>query len=328
MDNKLETLVYITGSGRSGSTLLDMLLSTHPDIAALGEVHRFSMSLGRKSAPHRCTCGDVIDECEFWSAVIEKLKLENIDPYMLKTTWKSYEYIGDNHDGTNIIEHVPPQTLLKTRVNLFNIFLSLGLSKVIDVLSSRVANFQEGVKIAEDSWFLYEKTCEVNAKKILIDGSKTPGRLLALMAFNRHQVPIKVIYLCRDGRAVAHARMKRQGLSMRSAVKIWVIEHKKISIALRRFAGDIHYVKYEDLCVNTGDTLQEIFTHIGADGLCDNKSFRDSSHSLGGNPMRLRSSEREIILNEQWKDELSREELNCFESIGGGLNKKLGYGGR
>lgn len=328
MDNKLETLVYITGSGRSGSTLLDMLLSTHPDVAALGEVHRFSMNIGREEAAYRCTCGKTLENCEFWSAVIDRLKFERVNPYNLKTTWKTNEGIGLNSDQTNIIELVPSTSFIKDRINWFNLFLSFQLPKVISFLAPVVQNFSEGMEITKNSWFLYKKICEVNNKKIIIDGTKTPGRLMALMRFNPEKVPIKVLYLCRDGRAVAHARMKRQGLSMRSAVKIWVIEHKKISIALRRFAGDIHYVKYEDLCVNTGDTLQEIFTNIGADGLCDNKSFRDSSHSLGGNPMRLRSSEREIILNEQWKDELSREELNCFESIGGGLNKKLGYGGR
>lgn len=323
---KIESLVYITGSGRSGSTLLDMLLSTHPDIAALGEVHRFSMNLGMEAVPYQCTCGEAIENCMFWRAVLDQIRSDNLDPYILKTTWRINESIGVDQDGTNIVENVPSKSFLDSKINIFNVFLSFGMRKLILMLSPLVLNFREGLKIANDSWYLYEKVCEAHNKKIAVDGTKTPGRLLALMAFNRYQTPVKVIYLCRDGRAVTHARMKRQGLNMNDAVKIWVMEHKKISIALKRYKDNIPlFIRYEDLCAETGIIMRKVFSYIGVRDLAQNESFRDSSHSLGGNPMRLRRSETKIVINEKWKSELSQEELDEFEKIGGKLNRELGY---
>lgn len=325
MSKELQTLVYITGSGRSGSTLLDMLLSTHGDIAALGEAHRFSMNLGKTTAPFRCTCGETVEHCQFWSKVLDMLEKEKIDPCQLKTTWLENELIGENEDGTNIIEFVPETNIFHMKVNFFNLLLGLKLERLVKLLAPIVGNFKEGINISDNSWKLYELVCRANNKEIIIDGSKTPGRLLGLQAFNKKNYPIKVLYLCRDGRAVTHARMKRQGLSMKEAAQIWVTEHKKISIALNIHKGQLLKVKYEDLCIDPSKVLKKVYGFIGAKGVVEKVSFRDSSHSLGGNPMRLRKSERKIVLNDAWKGDLSQSELEIFEDIGGSLNRVLGY---
>ncbi len=323
---KLKTLVYVTGSGRSGSTLLDMLLSTNSGIAAMGEVHRFSMNLGRDTVPFRCTCGEVLYKCPFWKVVIDEIISDNKNPKDIKTTWVENESIGENEDGTNIIEYVPPRKIFGGGVNLFNFFLSVGLQKLIVFLAPIVPSFKEGIKMIEDSWYLYEKICDSHDKKILVDGTKTPGRLLGLKAFNRSNTSIKILYLCRDGRAVTHARMNRQKLSMKDAARIWVVEHRKIAIACRSIPrSDILYVKYEDLCLQTSKTLDVIYDFIGAERQGDYSDFRDTSHSLGGNPMRLRESEREISLNEKWREEISNRDEIEFQKIGGRVNQKLGY---
>ncbi|MCU7850753.1 MAG: sulfotransferase [Candidatus Thiodiazotropha sp. (ex Monitilora ramsayi)] len=320
----MRNLVYITGSGRSGSTLLDMLLSTHPDVAALGEVHRFSINLRNEDTPFRCTCGETLLNCKFWRAVLDKLVKDGIDPYNLLTTWSKYNNIEQNTEGTNIVEDIPPKALF-SKLDLFNIFLTLGLSGIIKSTAPFIKRFHEGINIAENSWLLYEKICEAHNLNVTVDGTKSPGRLLSLMTFNNKQIPVKVIYLCRDGRAVTHARMNRQGLSMDYCVKAWVAEHKKISLALKHYAGQPLILKYEDLCTRTTEEMSRIFDYIQVHGDSDYSLFRESSHSLGGNPMRLRKSENTIRLNEKWKSELSKDNLKTFELKGGRLNKRLGY---
>ena len=43
------TIIYIAGIGHSGSTLLDVLLGSHPDICGVGEIGR--LFLPRPAAP-------------------------------------------------------------------------------------------------------------------------------------------------------------------------------------------------------------------------------------------------------------------------------------
>lgn len=57
-------LIYIGGYGRSGSTLLESLLATRPDVLACGEV----VCCLRRRVERRCTCGKPRQSCEVWRA--------------------------------------------------------------------------------------------------------------------------------------------------------------------------------------------------------------------------------------------------------------------
>ena len=57
-------LVYIGGYGRSGSTLLESLLATRPDVLACGEV----VSCFREPSDRSCTCGKTRYDCDVWGA--------------------------------------------------------------------------------------------------------------------------------------------------------------------------------------------------------------------------------------------------------------------
>ena len=64
-------LIYIVGMGRSGSTLLDILLDAHSQVRALGGVRR----LAHYARKHPCPCGSPsFWECPFWSQVNEELQ--------------------------------------------------------------------------------------------------------------------------------------------------------------------------------------------------------------------------------------------------------------
>ena len=318
----MEKLAYITGSGRSGSTLLDMLLSTNSDIAALGEVHRYSISFNKITNAHLCTCGETIEECPFWTKVSREIQKKGKAPEELKTAWEQYEKIPENPKGDNIIEYLPPKHYLQ-RANFFNILLSARLSFLFPYAKFISKKIRQGDKIFKDSWDLYECVAGAQDAKVVVDGSKTPGRLMGLCAYKRK--PVYVIYLCRDGRAVTHARMKRQGVSMEYAAKAWVLEHKKIFRALRAYNTSRLFIKYEALCKNTDQVLSTISAFLDVDDCFDKGGFRSESHSLGGNPMRKRTQERKIKLDEKWKIEMSKDDQNTFNKIAGAMNLKLGY---
>jgi hypothetical protein len=63
------TIVYILSRGHSGSTLLDLLLSSHPQIQSVGELKQ----IARREDPS-CSCGvERVRECPFWTDVSERL---------------------------------------------------------------------------------------------------------------------------------------------------------------------------------------------------------------------------------------------------------------
>lgn len=64
-------LIYIVGMGRSGSTLLDILLDAHSQVRALGGVRR----LAHYARKHPCPCGaESFYQCEFWGSVNAELQ--------------------------------------------------------------------------------------------------------------------------------------------------------------------------------------------------------------------------------------------------------------
>lgn len=62
-------LVYIGGYGRSGSTLLEYLLTAQPKVVACGEVERHLRQFGRRKV---CTCGRLSKKCPVWKAFQHK----------------------------------------------------------------------------------------------------------------------------------------------------------------------------------------------------------------------------------------------------------------
>src|SRR3712207_1957583 len=98
-------VLAITGLGRSGSTILDIVLGNHPDIESVGEVTRVIRTgwISRESLreiPQKrlrrpiCTCGKRLDvlyvessdeACPFWSSVrdewVERADGEGIEGY-------------------------------------------------------------------------------------------------------------------------------------------------------------------------------------------------------------------------------------------------------
>ena len=61
----LPTVVYIAGYGRSGSTVLDVLLGNCPGVSSVGELFMFF----RPGETRRCGCGATVADCSFWKAV-------------------------------------------------------------------------------------------------------------------------------------------------------------------------------------------------------------------------------------------------------------------
>lgn len=70
-------VLYVAGCGRSGSTLLSVMLNAHSLIVSVGELKFLAEWLAR-SAP--CTCGMSVMECPFWSRVLSAALPDGTSP--------------------------------------------------------------------------------------------------------------------------------------------------------------------------------------------------------------------------------------------------------
>ncbi|HEY4594166.1 MAG TPA: hypothetical protein VIJ61_17225, partial [Thermoanaerobaculia bacterium] len=68
-------VVYIMGHGYSGSTLLTFLLSTHPQIATIGELGIAPQAKEDFGRPEQylCSCRTPVRECGFWQRVSSEM---------------------------------------------------------------------------------------------------------------------------------------------------------------------------------------------------------------------------------------------------------------
>ena len=85
-------------------------------------------------------------------------------------------------------------------------------------------------------------------------------------------------------------------------------------------------IHYEDLCRDPETTMRSACRFLGVEFQPEMLTLRKSeSHNIGGNPMRFRTGEREIKLDERWRDQLSKKELIEFDRIAGVENRRQGY---
>jgi len=74
MPNKVN-FIYLLGAGRSGTTLLAILLNNHEKIETLGEMHQFYEFLEEGK---NCSCGERLQHCLVWKNIQTKISLEEI----------------------------------------------------------------------------------------------------------------------------------------------------------------------------------------------------------------------------------------------------------
>src|SRR3954447_898046 len=66
----VQKLVYILGTGRCGSTLLDLMLGSHPLIHSTGELDYLPEPAWSNGCT--CSCGASTLECPFWTGVRQR----------------------------------------------------------------------------------------------------------------------------------------------------------------------------------------------------------------------------------------------------------------
>lgn len=168
-------VLYITGSGRSGSTLLERILGEVPGFVNVGEL----IGLFRWIAPadERCGCGERFSACPFWQQVGERA------------------FGGWSPERIARIAQLQHQVARQRR-----------LPQLLAPATIPAARREALREYQQDYRAVYHAVAEVAGARVVVDASKWPVQALALA--RSPELDVRVLHLVRDVRGVAYSWAK------------------------------------------------------------------------------------------------------------------------
>jgi len=286
-NNQPVPVIYILGCGHSGSTLLDVLLNSHPDVMGLGEIEKIGDRAADDSV--RCGCGEPITACDFWrefiashpalvSAKLRAIRMKRSDVLFRK---QQYHFV-ERGDAA-----IDPDFYLRVNEELY----------------------------------LYAR--RKSGRKILIDSSKNIIRLLFFHQKSERVKPV-ALFLTRDGRAVTWSFMKiMPHLSPVHHMRHWATSNLKTELILRWYKIPYMHITYEELAQDPEAVLTRITQAVG---IAYSRSMLDFNqpirHQAGGNKRVLFSSTSEIREDLSWRSLMPKREVRLFNLLLGWLNRR------
>jgi hypothetical protein len=306
MSNDRPRVVYVAGSGHTGSTLLALLLDSHPDIACVGET-AVKPKIRRKGGEARqlCSCGARVGDCAFWTDVIQEVRANGL-AFGIDDWTNDYRF-----------EHPLAQRLLSRACSsTMGRHLVRWAADSLPVYRSRVADID-----AVNRAFI-RAVLKLSNARIFADTSKRVPRLLHLLRLP--DLDVKVVLLVRDVRGYA-ASAKRRGEPVLDAARTWQ-RHQRIfdDVASTLPADRVHQIRYEDICSQPDATLKALWGFCGVAAIPAPATIDAAEHHVLGNAMRMTGQIR-IRLDQSWAERLDRDEARQILRIAGDTNRKLGY---
>jgi glycosyltransferase involved in cell wall biosynthesis len=294
------TVVYIAGSGRSGSTLVERVLGEIPGLTNVGEL----LDLARRTAPNdeRCGCGLPFGECPFWAKVGERAF----------GGWETGQLAGLERLRGRVARqrHLPKLLAMAVAGRGFR---------------ADVAKF--GASYAA----IYQAVADTDGTTCVVDASKVPAQALALA---RAGIDIRVVHLVRDARGVAYSLGKQVARphAVKAAEQMWGslpleaagrwLAIQSEAELLRRCGIPVARVLYGDFVRRPRPVIEQALTRLGLPPsrsdlahIGDGQVALGRSHGLSGNPSRFTEGEVRLHADEAWRRHMSRRDQIVVTAI-------------
>jgi len=322
------TIAYILAASHSGSTLLSMVLGSHPQIATIGEMKLSSKAMGDLDH-YRCSCGEVIHRCRFWEQVRDGMMRRGF-------TFDLADAMTDYRSATSCCARRLLAPLHRGRL----------LESVRDVTLGLCPAWRRQLpEIHKRNAALASTVLDLTGTQVVVDSSKVGLRLKYLL--RNPELDVKVIHLVRDGRAVALTYMdptrfadaqepdrrgggmggkrQRERVSLEQATHRWCRCMSEAESMLRRLDPSRWMrVRYEECCMTLDETMSRLHQFVGVRHSTRAREFRHVAQHIVGNGMRLDTTS-EVRLDERWRSVLTSSELRAFDAIAGKMNRRYGY---
>ena len=258
-----QKLLYIMGTGRSGSTILEILLAQGEGVFAAGELTALVQDgfIENKT----CSCGSDCSSCEIWGTVLSELKVESWE----FKEWAEVQKKVDWHDGfIKQILHLLPR-------------------KALQLYRKRNLALLDAIK-------------RVTGSSVVLDSSKYAGRALALFRILR--LDLKVICLTRAPIGLMTSFQKPNKDEQRPKSVMATLLYYCVTLTLLRIASlylgsKVFPLHYEDLLADPEGTIKAIGQWSGIDFskpqamLARDESFH-VGHLVTGNRLRKQKTIR------------------------------------
>jgi len=247
-------LIFITGVGRNGSTLLGRVMGEHDNCVNVGEALSYMLN-SRLKARHEIKdtgTGVTIAESPFWRAVFEDAGFDVI-----------------NSSGK-----------IDALIN------EAGKTKLKALIA---ANDAEIVEIKNKIKTFLKSISKISGAQFIIDTSKQPN--IPLFLLNDDEVDVAVIHLVRDAASVVASRgSNKQYLKKVNFLRMigrWIVKNKNAT-GLKKYFKYI-LVNYEAFCTNPYNFMKVIADFIGLhpfllDELKEKKITFHPQNIIAGNP--------------------------------------------
>lgn len=308
MDESKGRVLLITGSGRSGSTILDNVLGQVPGFFSCGEV-RYIWERGFR-ADRLCGCGRPFSECPFW-----------------------HDVIGEAFGGRNGVD---PNRMIElqnmiTRARQVPATLTRGGGKR---LQERVHEYRMNLEK------LYRAIRSRSGADVVIDSSKLPSYGYVLTTLD--SLDVRAVQLVRDARATAHSWGRKKELpdfkdqrymqrfGPAKAAVLWEMWNGVAQAYWRKAPDRYLRIRYEDFIRAPEEIVRDIvglFGHRLDEPLFgpNNTIELEANHTVAGNPSRMKTGEIALRSDDEWVRKMSSRNKMVVTAIAWPLLRRYGY---
>lgn len=301
-------VLYIGGAGRSGSTLIEILLGNLPEYFSVGELRHFWEYWVEET--RTCGCGALLRQCPFWSEVVTNLELSEQQIQQIARLARQF----DRSHYIPLLRkqlEAPKPHLVEFLTATQNLYLTIG---------------------------------KMTGARILVDSSKTPAHFLMLKKALKED--ITVLHLVRDGRAVAYAWNKRAKLdpslkmpqeahmpqrNLSLSIIRWMLENYYMS-KLGQGQTNYEVLRYEDFVSDPVNRLRQGLKKLeGSEGdirwleQIQKHMHLNPTHSVGGNPIRFQNERLSIMPDQAWIYNMSASSRMWLTILAFPVLRKFGY---
>ncbi len=274
-------VLYVAGTGRSGSTLLARILDRTDGVFAAGEL-RYVWQRGIVD-DRVCGCGEPFSRCPFWTEVLDRA-------FGGRAGVDTDEVLAAQRALTRL-RHVPRLVVGR----------KLCTPAYVDALSR-----------------LYRAVADTAGCELIVDSSKLPSYGFVLEAVPN--VDVRTVHLVRDPRGTAYSWSRAKSLpdgdgrmqqmSTLKSSTLW-LAWNAAAPALFRDSDRYCVIRYEDLVARPREVVDGILTFAGHRGngaafVGERTVSLDRSHTVAGNPNRLESGPVELRADQAWTKALGR----------------------
>lgn len=300
-------VLYIGGTGRSGSTILDNILGQVDGVFSVGEL-RYLWERGMIDN-RLCGCGRPFRECPLWASVLAEAFGATVE--------------------------VDPRAMIRLQQS------RVRSRHVPRLLASRARSAPPPPDSYEAQLErLYRAVQRRTGCRVIVDSSKLPsyGRVLQDIP----SIELYVVQLVRDPRATAYSWMRKRELRDYGDLRwmqrqpplkssgLWGMWNAVAEMFWRPLDSRYLRLRYEDFVADPQEAVRRVLRLVGEEGaelpFTGPTTVRlGPTHTVAGNPSRLANGEVELRADSEWVGSMRPKDRNLVTAVTWPLLLRYGY---